>query len=83
MIEQYGRSIPAGFLLHMTKFEPPPAGDISDALLLAWGRLTKKIRGEGEVSATTFGVSHGDGDLAFAHWLLERASAINLRVCCR
>jgi hypothetical protein len=66
VIKQYGRKIPAGFLLHMTKFPAPPAGNISDALLLAWGRLGKKIKGGGGVSAETLGVSHGDGDLAFA-----------------
>ena len=72
LINKYGDKIPAEFLLHVTKFPPPDAGLISDALLLAWGRLKSPMpRGKGPLYAQVGGIGVGDGDLAFAHWLLK------------
>jgi hypothetical protein len=72
LIEAFGENIPEGYLLHLTKFDAPAPGDISDTFLLAWGKSKKPVpSGSGALSARIGGVSFSDGDLAFAHWLLR------------
>lgn len=71
VIELYGRDIPPGFLLHMTRFPSPPAGEISDALFLAWSRFDFGA-GEFDRLAAFPGQTYpDDNDLTFACWLLK------------
>jgi hypothetical protein len=79
LLKKYRNRIPAGYLLHATKFEAPKAGEVSDALLMSWGRLKRSIpSGAGNISAQIGNVGVRDGDLAFAHWLLKDKKAEKL-----
>ncbi|HIF50445.1 MAG TPA: hypothetical protein EYQ42_02730 [Thiotrichaceae bacterium] len=72
LVGKYGRLIPMGYFLHMTKFSSPIPGPISDALLMAWGRRMRDIPcGDDGFSATTGPITHSDADLVFARWILQ------------
>lgn len=67
LVRRYGRKIPGHLLSHITRYPAPSSGGLSDVLLLAWGRRKRRIPG----SAHMPGLTHGDADLGFAHWILK------------
>lgn len=73
LIEKFGRDIPSGYFLHMTKFPAPDPSQVSDEILMAWGRLDGKIpQGTDGMIAQIPGLSlNGQEDFVFAHWILK------------
>jgi len=72
LINEFGDNIPGGYLLHLTAFDAPEPGKFSDTFLLAWGKLKTPVpSNSGSSSVHIGGVSFGEGDLRFAHWILK------------
>lgn len=71
VLEKFGRKVPPGHLLHMTKFPAPGPGKLSDELLMAWGHLKKKIPSYSNEINIQIPISFtGQEDIIFAKWIL-------------
>ena len=74
LIKKFGDKIPVGYLLHLTAFDAPDPGEISDIFLMAWGKQKKPIPGHSGIGRHFL----GGGDLNFATWLLSSSKSEKL-----